>query len=217
MITNFNIRLREDEELRSIVSCGTVTVASIDPGLLNFCIRIEKRYINNHGLRIDTVRMNVYNLVELYNNTYSARKNGKTMLPIDIYTAASHVLSESITDRCDIILVEGQLIAKNHKMGRLCQHILTYCSCNYKSSLVYEVSPRLKTSILKKALHSDIKNNKIWSVHVAKDLLSARNDQVGLSIITSGKKRDDMADVIVMIEAFFISKKVRSLITDMNY
>jgi hypothetical protein len=108
---------------------------------------------------------------------------------------------------CHVVIMERQL-AICYKPARVSQHILTYLMIHLKDlphfPLLFEINSTLKTRQFGKKYLNKL-GVKVWSIEFALDILMSRNDQYALSIINKKglRKKDDLADVVTQIEAFF--------------
>ncbi len=178
-------------------------VVSIDPGIVNFGFRIEKR----------PYKQNVQNVEVL---AYC-----RQMFSNDVNSDISYLYSDvtdfldaykKYYDVCHIIIIEKQL-AINHNTVRLSQHIITYFISHFKHMynqkfiinptypLIIELDAKYKTNVLHKGQALNEKQVKEWAIQRAQILCRARQDQISLNIISSEKKKDDLCDTIVQIEA----------------
>ena len=169
-----------------------ITIISIDPGVVNYCLRVEHRY--NNG-KVVTANMS---LVEFDRKDH------------DRYRKLSDFL-DSITEyikACHFVFVEEQM-RSNTDVLRMSQHTLTYFMMatrnKYNLPLVYEVNSKLKTNVLAgppKPGESRKKGwTKKWAISHAKQILNDRDDNEALERIRSSRKKDDLCDVVVQAEA----------------
>lgn len=179
---------------------------SIDPAVENFGFRVERRY--NDG------RITGEALFKAKFTGVDANTNKK--INVDKETLENIVIAEctDFLDDCDefyddthFILVEQQMI-ENWYSTRIMQHVLTYFMLMFRDGkrgklpIIAEVHSRLKGDQLGYSKRSGL-TLKEWSVIRTKELLESRNDKFSLNMLDkAGKKKDDMSDVVVMIEAF---------------
>jgi len=96
------------------------------------------------------------------------------------------------------ILIEQQMSSKhksNIKALRLSQHLLAYLLIKYPSLNIVEFSPRHKTQKVQKMTYSQRKK---WAVDKVLQQLEAQGDEVGKDWMMQWKKRDDVADCVLM-------------------
>jgi hypothetical protein len=186
------------------------TIASIDPGLVNFAIRIEIRIPDKNPKCILFEKIKFGD----YKSTQAVKKKGCSILEL-WGNVLNYLESRSeYFDLVDIYVFEQQL-SPNHKVTRLAQHVQTYFMTKYRNKSPYpilvEVSPRLKTRIICPGEKLKGKALKDRSVKVAKKLLRKRKDFKSVKIIkkqftlVKGKKKkkeDDLADTVNQLEAF---------------
>ena len=173
-------------------------VVSIDPGTVNFGFRIEKRFLNGNIFTIVFEKIQFTSGEEgfMINNTYQQITNF-----LDSYF--------DFLMNSHFIIIERQM-KENYKRVRISQHLITYfCIKLINSPLmpqIIEIDSTLKTRELhpKKNRHEMNKTGvKKWAKEEAKRLLIMREDQTGLAKLASTKKKDDLADTVIQIEAFF--------------
>ena len=167
-------------------------IISIDIGIKNFAIRIESRENS-----IETV---LFEKIDLSKG--------------NVFTNLSNYF-EKIKDKisnANLVLIEHQ-ISRNHKCTSLMNCVIFYFIVNKKilsdRYAVITVNSKLKNLLLKPdAKKVDLKKQ---TVIVAQQLLEERNDEESLSILKNHKKKDDLADVIVQIQAFIkhVTKKMK--------
>jgi hypothetical protein len=122
--------------------------------------------------------------------------------------------------KCSVILIEEQMSfgKKMNKMAmKLAQHCYSYFTCKYgKLHKIIEFPAYHKTQILgaPKVEGKPYKSGKIrykameqrdrkkWSVHKAIEILTSRGEIDILDHMTSVKKKDDLADVLVQLQSF---------------
>ena len=124
-------------------------------------------------------------------------------------------------DKCDVILIEKQMsFGKRHNTMalKIAQHCWSYFAFQYgRFKDVIEFPAYHKTQILgapkigKKTRKGtmtyksiDKPARKKWSIQKALSILEERKDDKTLSLLTSVKKRDDLADVLCQVKAYKI-------------
>lgn len=181
---------------------------SIDPAIKNFALRVERRYKTGY---IETVLMYKVDFSK-YGNVVES--GGTTTVDPQILNVATYVLDSILPMLQDsrIVAIERQM-AVNYKSSRIFQHILTYFMLRVTTfrnpCIIIDISPKLKGKILGAPKGLNYNGLKEWSVEKAIEILTWRNDQIGLKIIREhrgkGKtKADDLADTITQMEAWFI-------------
>lgn len=175
---------------------GKIRIISIDPGVVNYAFRVEDRY---EGGKVKTVYMKLM----------SFQKEHRRYKDLTDYLDSKHLYIKS----CDLILIEEQLGMSTNAYG-MSRHTVAYFMVKtrnrYKTPLIYEVSPRLKTHILSK---DTPKRTKTWAVKLAKEMLAERGDTKSLEVVNNIKKKDDICDTIVQLEAFMIHLGMKKYIS----
>lgn len=108
---------------------------------------------------------------------------------------------------CDYILIENQM-TKNRKAQLLQHHCYSYFFIKLRNSKtkIINFSSRKKTNMLDAPKGMDARERKKWS---ANTVLQMFNDRVGekYDIFREMKKKDDIADCVLQIQAFKKSNK----------
>lgn len=121
----------------------------------------------------------------------------------------------NLINECHIMLVERQQVVASRKGMLIGQTILVYLLTRYRNnrlrSLIYEVDPKLKTSIFGGPSGEHVK---LWTKHFVFDLLGAKQDTDSLNTMWSFPRPQDSCDVIAMIEAFFYEHKLPTCLRD---
>lgn len=171
---------------------GYLQYISVDPAKINFAFRIERRYDNGRIIPIVFWKQNFGS--NIYQNIFKRLEE----------------FSEEYLNT-HIVLIEKQP-PRNITINRIMQHVLTYFMTKMKDypllPEINEVDARLKGSEL--GANPD-ENLKKWSSKISRDLLVIREDNWSLEIMDywrqnihpkNERKDDDLADTIVMIEAY---------------
>jgi hypothetical protein len=179
-----------------------IRIISIDPGVVNLCIRVEERSIDR---RIKYVPKSYY-----YEKTHMPKDemclqsgNENTY-----YAKFLDILERNwdLFNTCHVLIMERQLPI-NYKAVRISQHILTYFLIKMKNlpqlPMIFEINSTLKTKE-HGIKHLNAHGVKAWSIEYALNILNSRNDVDSLNIINKSKKKDDLADTVTQIEAFCI-------------
>lgn len=169
-----------------------ITIAAFDPGVVNTGLRIEDRKIEEDGsTKVDTIEQQLiisdkkgdcqHFYVKMRNKIYELKEKLK---------------------KCDYILIESQM-PNNPQAIRMCQHIISTLLSFLADSntLVIEILPTVKSRAfgLKGVRGKDLKK---WAVEKAIDILQERNDDTGLKLLQSSKKKDDQSDVVLYCESW---------------
>lgn len=173
-------------------------VVSVDPGIVNFCIRIEDRYRDGRVSTVwtDKITLKDYVYVELIN-----------------YLNTLH----DIISNAHYYIVERQM-KENYNAIRISQHVISYFmllqSREHSSSTISTIEP-LIIEIDSKAKYWNAPKGlnktalKKWGQDEAKRLLTMRGEIDLVNYINNSrgvrgqKKQDDLCDVIIQAEAFF--------------
>lgn len=114
-------------------------------------------------------------------------------------------------NRCDIFLIEKQMHFRgkyNVKALKIAQHLLTYLLMNYKKTKEIIDYPAFhKTKVLDAPKKMTKPQRKKWAVEKALELLE-KTEPNYYNMIKKAKKKDDLADVYLMVSALFIQRNV---------
>jgi hypothetical protein len=113
----------------------------------------------------------------------------------------------SYFDKCDIILIEQQMSFGANKTNtmamKLSQHCKSYFIYKYRETKeVVDFPAYHKTQILGATKAMTKPQRKKWAVEKAVDILLQRGDLDTVDMISEKKKRDDLADVFIQLQAF---------------
>lgn len=183
-----------------------IRIISIDPGITHFAIRVEERSIKSVG-PITTL---LFEKIGLKKDEQELSED----LVSPIYTFVLNFLDKhkELFKTCHMVLIEKQLPI-NYRAVRMSQNTLTYFMMLMKNKepelpMFFEVAPILKGRELGVPPNLNERGLKLWAVDKAKELLTMRDDKVGLAVLNrkiKGKteKKDDLSDSVLMIEALF--------------
>lgn len=174
-------------------------VVSIDPGIVNFCIRVEDRYRDGTVKTVFTERKEFQTYTESYVGVYNDLTNYFNSLLEFTYYGHYYI-------------IERQVI-ENYQSVRTSQHILTYflglCKDSPISPLILEIDSKAKYKMLGAPKNYNKVALKAWGSDKAKDLLTERGEVQlveyinGIRGVRGQKKQDDLCDVVIQSEAFF--------------
>lgn len=165
-------------------------IVSIDPAWKNFTLRLEERLIESGS----TVKSIIFDKKTFENNRD--------------YRGLTEYLTQWLDHfkTCHFIIIEKQPPI-NYATVRQSQHVLSFFMLHLANTpllpILCEMDTHTKGTVLgvkKKLSHTDLKK---WSVEMARQLLTNAGDKEGLAVLERFKKKDDLADTVVMIEAFF--------------
>jgi hypothetical protein len=175
-------------------------VVSIDPGLRNLAIRVEDRDGNKVPKPIIFCKWDI-KLVnkELPDNLEilpGVKDSNCNYLEL-IRKLDNHL---DIINKANIIIIERQL-PFNYDPNRIMQHLLAYFQITLKDTgaVIYEIDSHVKGNVFNRPKGVDLK---AWTVEIAIEELNLRNDVWSLEVIENyPKKQDDLADVVIQLEA----------------
>lgn len=174
-------------------------VVSIDPARKNYALRIERRYHNGWIVPI------VFDKVSIESDQQCDDIN-----ICNTYDILTNFLSkyDKFYGECHFIIIERQL-PQNYKTTRIAQHSLSYFFIRLHDApllpSIIEVNPQLKGKMLGAPRGLTDKQLKTWAVEKARDLLTLRQDNFSLDVMSHFRnKQDDLADTVCQIEALFI-------------
>lgn len=174
-----------------------IQVVSIDPATDNFAFRIEKRWINGYIETVcsDKVKFNRLIREDGYMSMFS-----ELVLFLDKF--------KTLYAETSLFIIERQM-AINFNATRVVHIIFGYYTTyimgatDNLSRVLIEIDPKVKGLMLGSPKGCDKPSLKKWGIDEATKLLNARKDFKGISNLNSYKKRDDIADTVIQIEAFF--------------
>lgn len=179
---------------------------SIDPAVENFGFRIEKRYLDGK-ITGEVLLKTKFTITNEINGKRKKVNVDKTTLENVVIDECTKFLDQydEYYDNTHFILVEQQMI-ENWYSTRVMQHVLTYFIMTFRNGrglypLIIEVNSKLKGAQLGYNRRSGL-NLKEWAVVRAIELLEQRDDKFSLDVISKLKKKDDVSDVVIQIEAF---------------
>lgn len=200
MLTIYNVNQKPRNWLPN-----TYTVCSIDPGEVNFAIRVEHRsYAPTPEMKWKLVEYSVllFDCVSVCGDSSVCVYSNITTF-LDTYF--------DIIKKSNIFIIEKQLPI-NYPKVRINQHIVSWILFRFFDSeinpVIYDIHPKLKSGIfgLAKMKEYELKRK---SVDIAKDILTQRCDAWSIEKIESNRningklKPDDLADTVFQMEAFF--------------
>ena len=162
--------------------------------------------------------------VVLYNNVdLTTTSNKHSYLEMEYLHSLTDHLDKygKIWDTCNVILIEKQMSfgKKYNTMAlKIAQHCWSYFAIRYgRFKEVLEFPAYHKTQILgSQKICKKLKNGKTsfktidkparkkWCINKAMDILKSRDEMNIIKQLTSVKKKDDLADVLCMIQAYKI-------------
>lgn len=171
----------------------TWNVFSLDPGVKNFCLRIEARFKDN-GFTCECGYLIKKNLTDSTNNIYNITTE----------------LLDSIYDRyiiqCNYFIIEKQL-PHCYFSNRIMQHVISYLLLKIPEDhpcQIIEMSSRLKSSQLNVPKGLNKNATKQWHKQWALERCQEDGDDFTYNALQNNSKKDDFADTKAMVEAFLI-------------
>jgi hypothetical protein len=181
-------------------------IASIDPAVKNYCVRIEKRPKVVNGKGIETIKFFRLSLEKIPGYEHEGENSS-------LYYILDKLLDELYPQLyiCDIIIIEKQLPFKPVNI-KVEQHTISYVLHYLKNSPynpeMIEMDAKTKAKIIGYKGGLNDKAFKKWCSAKAIEILENRNDQLCLSIINKEKpKIDDLCDTICQIESLMRMRK----------
>lgn len=130
---------------------------------------------------------------------------GSDIAPMELFRSLIVHLDRffSVWDRAHVILIEQQLSSLNIQANRLACHVAAYFFHKYPNLRVFEYPASYKTKLFgeQKTKHRERKQFAIQKVRE----LFEEQDPVAWDWISSFKKKDDVADCILMCVTFPLS------------
>lgn len=172
-------------------------VVSIDPATDNFAFRIERRWYNGfiEGVAFEKVKFcrNISDdgIMEMF---------PEIIMFLDKYKDFYRDTSLFIIER-QMHINYNAIRVVHIVFGYYVTYILT--SNDNQSRVLIEIDPKVKGNVLGAPKGCDKKTLKQWGIDEAKNLLRLRCDNPCINIINQHKKKDDLADTVIQIEAFF--------------
>lgn len=188
---------RKWEEYRRFVS--------IDPGGLrknnsrSFALRIEKRPMDSNGEIISEI----FEVVKFIHPDDEYLKQNSIS---QIYSRITVYLNryKEYYFKSHVIIIEQQPPI-NTQSVRVMQHVISYFTILLANAkllpLIIEIDNTLKTGMLNSPPNLNENGKKIWSIEMANIILRLRGDKTSIKIMNENKKKDDLADSILQIEA----------------
>lgn len=195
----YNPHTRPLSEREETWTSGFYRVVSIDPGKVNFALRIEKRDAYD-GTKVTTE--------QFVRKNFDKSTNDGIDHTFDLITS---FLDENLIllYNSHYVIIEKQL-SRNYQSLRISQHVLSYVLINLRNApylpFILELESAVKGKVLSAPKGQDIKK---WSEEKAMEILRQRGDQESIKKILhqkgskGQKKGDDLADTVVQIEALF--------------
>jgi hypothetical protein len=156
-------------------------------------------------------------IITYQNRDLTKNCNAKLKLDPESFHNLTELLNEytSFFDTCNAFIIEEQMSfgSRINTMAiKLGQHTYSYFQIRYgKTKIISEFHAYYKTQVLgapkekgKKArwISMSKPKRKKWAVSKATEILELRKDDVTLKILRDAKKRDDLADTLIQLQAY---------------
>lgn len=164
-------------------------IASFDIGKRNFALCVEEDD----------------RIILLENHDLTSR--GDDLIPIMLEMTRVLSSHNDIFDRCNAFLVEQQMFfgkSKNVMAVKLGQHCLSYFITRYGVLRDIQEFPAFHKTRVYNAPKMTKPQRKKWAIDKSVQVLSDRSDPFLTSLLTDFKKKDDVADTILHIQAYKI-------------
>jgi primosomal protein N' len=198
---------------------GYYQVVSIDPSLKNFGFRIERRHVAGLIVPIAYSRTNFYpegTAQRKKKNEETEVKKTKRSNDIMKVPPAINEIYNRVTQFLDgyyqqfleshIFIIERQL-PHNYQAVRVSQHVISYLSLYLRDTpllpMIVEIDSKVKSRALGCPKGIEGRQNKQWLIEKANELLTQRGDTASLTLLQTSSKKDDLADVVCQVEAWF--------------
>jgi hypothetical protein len=177
------------------------TIAAIDVGHRNFALAIEEFTNPIPSRELEDIFSG--DLKFFHNADFGSRKVDAS-LDNAILTAIMDWLTvqKDLLDKCDTVIIEQQM--KTNPFAQKIEHMVhAWFLIHYGAKMdVHPFPASHKTRVLKAPKKMTKPERKRWAVDKATEILCGRGDVVGLEIMSGTKKKDDLADVCAMIQAW---------------
>lgn len=185
-----------------------VILLGFDPGMVNPSIHIESRNRNTGQIKsLLNIKFDVY---DLYIKNID-RNNNINQAPSVLYDLLEQY--KNLIFKCHIIIVEKQL-KENYKAVCLSKYFISWCLIYLKNNIttpvICEIDSKAKYRYLNCPKEYNENAKKKWGITKALELCKIRNDTHTYNIIEDSplSKRDDLADSIIICQAFCIINNV---------
>ncbi len=147
-------------------------------------------------------------LVLVRNEDLTDGCRSEKMLDTRVLVRMNQVLTEYMDywDKCAVILIEQQMSfgkKRNTMALKLGQHCMSFFLFQYSTfKHIVEFPAYHKTKVMGGSSKMSKYERKKWSVEECERLLNRRGDEQGLEVIRVFKKRDDVSDVVLQLQAY---------------
>lgn len=186
----------------------SITIASFDIGKNNFAFCVEKIDITKPCNSVDDIvrcgELILHKNVDLTTDCPKVK-----WLHPSIYINMNNLLLEykKYWDECAFIIIEQQK-RQNYMACRLAQHCYSFFLYHYSTfKTVIEYGAKHKTRVFGAPVFKKKNDRKKWAVQKTLEIMDMRKDTCTIQRIKSSKKKDDLSDVVVQLQAFKIQNK----------
>jgi hypothetical protein len=141
--------------------------------------------------------------IDLYTNCDKNKKLDPLVF-VNMYNTLTQY--KEYWDKCFSFVIEQQMHFGNKQnvvASKLGQHCFSYFVFNYAHfKQAVEFPSYHKTRVLGAAKKMGNRERKLWAVNKTMEILADREDQETIDDISSRKKRDDVSDTIVQLQAY---------------
>jgi len=181
----------------------TMTVMSVDIGIRNFAVCIE-RFVLNDISKAKTIEETEMSGEILYLDVRNLGGNEQNGIRdrVTHTNLVNYLRSIPNMSEVDKVIIEQQMKV-NPVAQKLEQATYTALILLYPHLMVTEYSPRIKTLAYGKKFKKK-KDRKSWAIDNGRRILTLRTDENDemLDMFEISRKKDDLGDVISMIQAF---------------
>lgn len=174
-------------------------ICSIDIGKVNFAYCIEE-YDETKETEDGT-------LIHYENANLTEGSTKQNLTPVYVNMISHLDKQKELLDSCDYIVIEQQMAFGkriNPMALKIGQHCYSYFLMRYKNKHIIEFPSYYKTQALNAPPKMKYTERKKWAIEKATEILMNRGDLENLNLLTSAKKADDLADVLLQAVAFKI-------------
>lgn len=189
-----------------------IQVCSIDPGIKNFALRVERWHPNGKTEMIDFSHTDF----TLPNDKIISKIGEENFYYINAINLIEEMCIESLQD-CQYICIESQLSFAYDNV-RISSHIIcalcTFLRNKGNRPLILEIDPKLKSRLLGAPSMKNKNDLKKWSVNKACEFFAEEGDIISLEFMKElgkSRKADDIGDAKCQLEALRILHQSKTL------
>lgn len=182
---------------------GGKLCCSIDVGVKNFALRVERRYANGACVPV------LFEKID-----FMGKEGGSSAVNPEMYkNAIVYLVSRwDIIKTCSLVAMERQM-SVNYKSSCVFVFVLSYFLSRIdefpEDTIIMDISPKVKGRYLGAPKGITSSQLKQWSIEKALEMLEFRGDMWSVDVILHHKgkaktKGDDLADTATQLEGIFI-------------